>query len=88
VQPIPQKGKSANEALARYLEDAIAAESSFETQLCSSSDEVEDLTVKALFRERAEETKQQYTSLTQRWEELGGSTSGELKTPLPGSTER
>jgi ferritin-like metal-binding protein YciE len=69
------KGKSAQEILVRYLEDAIAAEKSFETQLIGFSKEVEDSTVSALFREHAEETKQQYTSLTQRLEELGGSTS-------------
>lgn len=69
------KGKSTQEVLVRYLEDAIAAEKSFETQLIGFSDEVDDTTIKALFREHAEETKQQYTSLTQRLEELGGSTS-------------
>jgi ferritin-like metal-binding protein YciE len=69
------KGKSSQEVLIRYLEDAIAAEKSFETQLIGFSKEVEDSTVSALFREHAEETKQQYTSLTQRLEELGGSTS-------------
>jgi len=70
-----EKGKTAQEVLARYLEDAIAAEKSFETQLIGFSEEVEDSTVKALFRQHAEETKQQYTALTQRLEELGGSTS-------------
>ena len=70
-----QKGTPAKEVLTRYLEDAIAAEKSFETQLLGFSGEVEDSTVKALFREHAEETKQQYTSLIQRLEELGGSTS-------------
>ncbi len=69
------KGKSTQEVLIRYLEDAIAAEKSFETQLIGFSKEVEDSTVSALFREHAEETKQQYISLTQRLEELGGSTS-------------
>jgi ferritin-like metal-binding protein YciE len=70
-----EKGKTAQEVLARYLEDAIAAEKSFETQLTGFSEEAEDSTVKALFRQHAEETKQQYTVLTQRLEELGGSTS-------------
>ena len=31
--------------------------------------------MQAMFRQHAEETKQQYTMLTQRLEELGGSTS-------------
>ena len=70
-----QKGTSSKEVLTRYLVDAIAAEKSFETQLLGFSDEVENPTVKALFRLHAEETKQQYTMLTQRLEELGGSTS-------------
>jgi ferritin-like metal-binding protein YciE len=70
-----EKGKTAEEVLARYLEDAIAAEKSFETQLIGFSEEVEDSTVQALFRQHAEETKEQYTILTQRLEELGGSTS-------------
>jgi ferritin-like metal-binding protein YciE len=69
------KGKSAQEVLARYLEDAIAAEKSFETQLKGFSDEAEDPTVQALFRQHAHETRQQYTMLTHRLEELGGSTS-------------
>jgi ferritin-like metal-binding protein YciE len=70
-----EKGKSAQYVLVRYLEDAIAAEKSFETQLVGFSEEVEDASVKALFRDHAEETKDQYTRLTQRLEELGGSAS-------------
>lgn len=70
-----ETGKSARDVLARYLEDAIAAEKSFETQLIGFSEEVENSTVQALFRQHAQETKDQYTSLTRRLEELGGSTS-------------
>ncbi len=70
-----EKGKSAKEVLIRYLEDAIAAEKSFETQLVGFSKEVDDAAVQAMFRQHAEETKQQYTILTQRLDELGGSTS-------------
>jgi ferritin-like metal-binding protein YciE len=70
-----EKGKSAQEVVARYLEDAIAAEKSFETQLIGFSKESDDTTVQALFQQHAGETKQQYASLTQRLEELGGSTS-------------
>ena len=69
------KGKSPRDVLIRYLEDAIAAEKSFETQLNGFSQEVPDSAVQALFRQHAEETRQQYTMLTQRLEELGGSTS-------------
>jgi ferritin-like metal-binding protein YciE len=70
-----EKGKTSQEVLARYLEDAIAAEKSFETQLLGFSKEVESPTVQAMFRQHAEETRQQYTMLTQRLEEMGGSTS-------------
>ena len=70
-----RKGKSSKEVLARYLENAIAAEKSFETQLLGFSKEAEDPTVQALFRQHAQETKEQYSLLTRRLEELGGSTS-------------
>jgi ferritin-like metal-binding protein YciE len=69
------KGTSSKDILIRYLEDAIAAEKSFESQLLGFSKEVENITVQALFQEHAEETREQYTVLTQRLEELGGSTS-------------
>jgi len=69
------KGTSPNEILVRYLEDAIAAEKSFETQLIGFSKEAQDPTVQSMFRQHAEETKGQYTALTQRIEELGGSAS-------------
>lgn len=69
------EGQSAREVLARYLQDAIAAEKSFETQLIGFSEEVEDSTVRTLFRQHAQETKEQYTLLTQRLDDLGGSTS-------------
>jgi ferritin-like metal-binding protein YciE len=70
-----EKGKTAQEILARYLEDAIAAEKSFEKQLIGFSEEVENPAVQAMFREHAAETREQYTQLTQRLEEMGGSTS-------------
>ena len=69
------KGKTAQEILGRYLEDAIAAEKSFETQLLGFSKEAENPSVQSLFRQHAEETKEQYARLTERLEELGGSTS-------------
>lgn len=69
------KGTSPKELLVRYLEDAIAAEKSFETQLLGFSKEVENTAVEAMFRQHAEETKVQYTELTERIKQLGGSTS-------------
>ena len=70
------KGQNADKVLIRYLEDAIAAEKSFETQLTGFSKEVEEPILQTLFRQHAAETKEQYTLLTERLEQLGGSTSG------------
>ena len=60
----------------RYLEDAIAAERSFETQLEAFSKEGDDTVAQALFRSHAIETKRQHERLTARLESLGGSPSG------------
>jgi ferritin-like metal-binding protein YciE len=69
------KGKSAEAVLVAYLEDAIAAEKSFETQLLGFSKEATEPVLQVLFRQHAGETKEQYALLTERLEELGGSTS-------------
>lgn len=66
---------SPNELIKRYLQDTIAAESSFETQLAAFSREGDDAEVQALFAAHARETQIQSRRLTQRLEELGGSTS-------------
>ena len=58
------KGKSAQEIIARYLEDAIAAEKSFETQLRGFAKESYDPVAQTLFAEHAEETRAQYEQLT------------------------
>jgi ferritin-like metal-binding protein YciE len=65
----------------RYLEDAIAAEKSFETQLRGFSDESPFAEVKAAFLTHADETKAQYERLTARLDQLGGKPSG-LKSAL------
>src|SRR5436305_15055129 len=59
----------------RYLEDAIAAEKSFETQLQGFSKESDDTVVQSLFQQHAAETRRQYERLTARLEALGGSAS-------------
>ena len=59
----------------RYLEDAIAAEKSFETQLRGFADEATNGEAKTAFATHADETKQQYEALTARLKELGGSVS-------------
>lgn len=60
----------------RYLEDAIAAERSFETQLEGFSKEGNDTIAQSMFRQHAVETKRQYERLTARLEALGGTPSG------------
>jgi ferritin-like metal-binding protein YciE len=69
------KGKAPQDVLKVYLEDAIVAEKSFETQLKGFSKEATDPSLSRLFEQHAEETKDQYVQLTSRLEELGGSTS-------------
>jgi ferritin-like metal-binding protein YciE len=59
----------------RYIQDAIAAEKSFETQLLGFSETGDDLEVRVLFATHAEETRNQYSRLTRRLEELGAAPS-------------
>lgn len=66
---------TATDVIRRYLEDAIAAEKSFETQLKGFAHEGDDKEAKALFSQHADETRSQYERLTARLEALGGSTS-------------
>lgn len=63
------------ESINRYLEDAIAAEKSFETQLRGFAEEATNPKARSLFEQHAEETKQQYEALTARLRALGGSPS-------------
>jgi ferritin-like metal-binding protein YciE len=66
---------TSTDVIKRYLQDAIAAEHSFETQLQGFSKEGDDEVAKTAFHQHALETKQQYERLTARLEALGGSTS-------------
>jgi ferritin-like metal-binding protein YciE len=59
----------------RYLEDAIAAEKSFETQLRGFAKEASLPGARMLFEQHAEETKTQHKDLTAQLEALGGGTS-------------
>jgi ferritin-like metal-binding protein YciE len=63
------------EAIGKYLQDAIAAETSFESQLRSSSHVGDDFEVQALFFGHAAETNHQIQRLTARLQELGGAAS-------------
>ena len=65
----------ANDLIRRYLQDAIAAESSFETQLRAFAREGDDAEVQGAFAIHAEETQAQHQRLTQRLAELGGTPS-------------
>lgn len=59
----------------RYLEDAIAAEKSFETQLNGFADEARDEGARSVFALHARETREQYELLTSRLKALGSSPS-------------
>lgn len=61
--------------ITRYLEDAIAAEKSFETQLRGFAKEATRPVVKDMFELHADQTQQQYHALTARLSALGGSPS-------------
>ena len=63
------------DVIRQYLEDAIAAEKSFETQLRGFAEEASNPAVHSLFDQHADETRQQYEELTTRLHQLGGSTS-------------
>ncbi len=67
--------ETSNDVIRRYLEDAIAAEKSFETQLEDFAREGDDEEIKAMFSIHAAETRRQYERLTARLGELGGSPS-------------
>jgi ferritin-like metal-binding protein YciE len=67
--------QTSNDVIRRYLDDAIAAEKSFETQLQGFAREGGDEEVEAVFAVHAAETRRQYERLTARLEELGGSPS-------------
>lgn len=67
--------ETSSEVLKRYLQDAIAAEKSFETQLEGFSREGDDSEAKAAFAQHAAETRSQYERLTARLEALGGGAS-------------
>ncbi|MFL6353916.1 MAG: DUF892 family protein [Bryobacteraceae bacterium] len=67
--------QTSNDLIRRYLEDAIAAEKSFETQLQGFAREGDDEEVEAVFAIHAAETRRQYERLTTRLEALGGSPS-------------
>ena len=71
-----QTDESARESIQNYLEDAIAAEESFETQLRGFAEEGSGDQSRQLFLQHAEETRIQSERLTARLKALGGDPSG------------
>lgn len=67
--------ESSREVIKRYIEDVIAAERNFETQLKAFSKESEQAAAQRLFAQHAVETRHQHERLTARLEALGGSPS-------------
>ena len=68
--------ETSTDVVKRYLEDAIAAEKSFETQLQTFAKESDNAAAKQIFDQHALQTKSQHERLTVRLETLGGSSSG------------
>lgn len=63
------------EVLRRYLEDAIAAEKNFETQLRAMAKQGDQVAPQQVFEEHANVTRSQHQRLEARLHELGGSSS-------------
>ena len=66
---------STQDIIKRYLQDAIAAENTFESQLRGMAKEGDDPTAHSLFQQHAEETRTQIDRLTARLAALGESPS-------------
>lgn len=85
AEPMPvdqmAEHRPAEDVIRKYLQDAIAAEDSFESQLRSFSAVGDDAEVQAVFAIHANETAVQSKRLTVRLGELGGAPSA-VKTVL------
>jgi ferritin-like metal-binding protein YciE len=66
---------SSSELIKRYLQDIIASEKAFESQLRSMSEDSDNRPVAELFSAHADETKRQCNRLISRLQELGGNPS-------------
>ena len=67
--------QGARETIISYLQDAIAAEKNFETQLETCAEQGDEQDVQDLFRMHATQTRRQYERLSARLQALGGSES-------------
>jgi ferritin-like metal-binding protein YciE len=68
--------QTTNDVIRRYLQDAIAAEQTFESQLRAGANDTDQAAVRQVFAQHADETKWQHEQLTARLEALGGGASG------------
>jgi ferritin-like metal-binding protein YciE len=67
--------ETASKVIIRYLEDAIAAERSFESELRTFARTSDQPEARQVFEQHADETRRQYERLTARLESLGGKPS-------------
>jgi ferritin-like metal-binding protein YciE len=67
--------ETSSSLIKRYIEDAIAAERSFEARLRGFAEEGDDAEVQAAFLTHAEETRLQHERLAARLQALGGNAS-------------
>jgi len=64
------------DVIRRYIQDAIAAEKNFESQLRTFAKDTDQISAKQLFEQHADETRRQHERLTARLQALGGEPSG------------
>jgi ferritin-like metal-binding protein YciE len=67
--------RTPEESILKNLQEAIAVEDTFETQLRELASEGDDVRVQGLFAQHADETKNHCERLRRRLEELGGEAS-------------
>jgi ferritin-like metal-binding protein YciE len=67
--------ENAQDVIIRYLQDAIAAERAFETQLRGFAAEADEAQARDVFSQHAEETRHQHQLLSERLTSLGGTPS-------------
>jgi ferritin-like metal-binding protein YciE len=75
LEAINMATESARDVIIRYLEDAIAAEKSFESELRTFAKAGDQPEAKSAFEQHADETRRQHERLTARLESLGGKPS-------------
>lgn len=74
--------ETSTEVIRRYLENAIAAEEAFETQLREFAAHRDDDEVQSAFAAQAGQTRRQHERLSARLQQLGGGTASKVKSIL------